>query len=156
MKANIGIKQEYLDEAAQYLSTILADEFLLNTKTRKAHWNIEGNDFYSKHKLFETQYEELDAIVDDVAERIRSIGHYAPASLKEFLSLTRLTEQSIQSNDSKGHIKELLADHESIITYCREKIYKEAVAHFDAVTCDFITTLIGKHEKTAWMLRAQL
>jgi starvation-inducible DNA-binding protein len=70
--------------------------------------------------------------------------------------LTRLTEQSIQSNDSKGHIKELLADHESIITYCREKIYKEALAHFDVVTCDFITTLIGKHEKTAWILRSQL
>lgn len=156
MKATIGIKQEYLDETAQYLSIILADEFVLNTKTRKAHWNIEGNDFYSKHKLFEAQYEELDEIIDNVAERIRSIGHYAPASLKEFLSLTRLTEQSRGENDSKGYIKELLENHESIITYCREKIYKEALVNFDVVTCDFITTLIGKHEKSAWMLRAQL
>jgi len=156
METKIGIKQEYLAEVANALSKILADEFVLYTKTKKAHWNVEGADFYNKHIFFEKQYEQLDDVIDTIAERIRTIGHYAPASLKEYLSLTHLSEQSRESNDSLSYIKELLADHESILIHLRENINNFATAQHDLGTSDYITGLMETHEKMAWMLRAHL
>ena len=156
MQPNIGIKPENLTAVAKTLSTFLADEFLLYTKTRNAHWNVEGPDFHDKHKFFESQYEELDEIMDEVAERIRILGHYAPATLKDFLQLTHLTEQIRSKNDSQGFIKELLGDHESIIVFLRENIKRFADELNDAGTSDFITGIMETHEKMAWMLRSHL
>jgi len=156
MEPNIGIKPENLSEVSLTLSKILADEFLLYTKTRNAHWNVEGIDFYAKHTFFEAQYEQLDEIMDSVAERIRTLGHYAPATLAEFLKLTHLSEKSREKNDSAGFIKELLGDHESIIVHLRENINRFANDLHDAGTGDFITGLMETHEKMAWMLRAHL
>ncbi|WP_442587416.1 Dps family protein [Pedobacter sp. AW31-3R] len=156
MEITIGIKPAHLEAVAHSLSKILADEFVLYTKTRKAHWNVEGPDFYNKHKFFEEQYTALDEIVDEVAERIRTLGHYAPGSLKEFLQLTHLTEESRHANDSLGHIRALLADHESILIHLRENINGYANALHDAGSSDYITGLMEKHEKMAWMLRAHL
>src|SRR6478609_1181508 len=152
MEAKIGIRQDQLAEVAHSLSRILADEFVLYTKTRKAHWNVEGKDFYTQHKFFEDQYTKLEQIVDEVAERIRMIGHYSPGSLKEFLSLTHLTEQGIGKNDSATFIKELLADHESILMHLRENIDGYAEALRDKGSSDYITGLMETHEKMAWML----
>ena len=156
MKANIGIKQESITKVVDVLTKVLADEFVLYTKTKKAHWNVEGPDFYNKHIFFEQQYEALDEIVDNVAERIRTLGHYAPATLKEYLALTHLTEESREKNDSTGYIKELLADHESILIHLRENINNFATELHDAGTSDYITGLLENHEKMAWMLRAHL
>jgi starvation-inducible DNA-binding protein len=156
MQANIGIKPDNLSAVARILTTFLADEFVLYTKTRNAHWNVEGPDFHDKHKFFESQYEQLDEIMDEVAERIRVLGHYAPGTLKDFLQLTQLTEQSRSKNDSQGFIKELLNDHENIIIFLRENINKIANEYNDAGTSDFVTGLMEIHEKMAWMLRAHL
>ena len=156
METRIGIKQKLLEKVAFDLSKVLADEFVLYTKTRNAHWNVEGPDFHSAHKFFESQYEFLDEAMDDVAERIRSVGHYAPATLKDFLKLTKLSEESRKSNDSTGFTKELLADHEAIIIRLREYINVFAVDYNDAGSSDFITGLMEKHEKMSWMLRAHL
>jgi starvation-inducible DNA-binding protein len=156
MKANIGIKQESINKVVEVLIKILADEFVLYTKTKRAHWNVEGPDFYNKHLFFEQQYDAIDEIVDTVAERIRTLGHYAPATLKDFLALTHLTEELKEKNDSNGFIKELLLDHESIIIYLRENINSIANELQDAGTSDFITGLVENHEKMAWMLRAHL
>jgi starvation-inducible DNA-binding protein len=156
MKANIGISPENLTEVAHSLSRILADEYVLYTKTRKAHWNVEGPDFYNKHKFFEQQYTELQDIIDDVAERIRKLGHYAPATLKQFLDLTHLSEDDRGGNDSQIYLKALLADHESILIHLRENINNYAGALKDAGTSDYITGLMETHETMAWMLRAHL
>lgn len=156
MKANIGIKQENISKVVEVLSKILADEFVLYTKTKRAHWNVEGPDFYNKHLFFEQQYDAIDEIVDTVAERIRSLGHYTPATLKNFLALTHLSEELNEKNDANGFIKELLIDHESIIIFLRENINFIANDLQDAGTSDYITSLVETHEKMAWMLRAHL
>ena len=156
MEPAIGIKKNNLSKVAHVLNGFLADEFLLYLKTRNAHWNVEGSDFHAMHKFFEDQYEQLDDIMDEVAERIRSLGHYAPATLKAYMELTHLTEQSRKKNDSAGFIKELLGDHESIITRLRENVNYIANDLQDAGTSDFITGLLETHEKIAWMLRAHL
>ncbi|GGC41355.1 DNA starvation/stationary phase protection protein [Parapedobacter defluvii] len=154
--AQIGITEKNRAEVAKVLGILLADEFVLYTKTRNAHWNVEGPDFHSVHVYFEELYDELAEWVDEVAERIRSIGHYAPASLKTFLELTHLTELNAKGNNSKGFIGELVQDHEAIITYIRESIDKVSEAYKDEGTADFLTGIMEKHEKTAWMLRSHL
>lgn len=156
MEPKIGIKDEHRTKVAGELEKILADEFLLYTKTRNAHWNVEGPDFHSQHLFFESQYDQLDDIMDDVAERIRSIGHYAPATLAAFLKLTHLSEQIREKNDSQGFIKELLIDHESVIIRLRENVNRFANEWNDVGTSDFITGLLETHEKMAWMLRSHL
>ena len=156
MNASIGITPANLQSVATEMSKLLADEFLLYTKTRNAHWNVEGGDFHSKHVFFEEQYNALDEIMDDVAERIRSIGHYAPATLQSFLQLTHLTEKLGQPNDSLGFVRELLTDHENVIIFLRENINRFANEYGDAGTSDYVTGLMETHEKMAWFLRAHL
>ncbi len=156
MENTIGIKDENRKAVSFELSKLLADEFLLYTKTRNAHWNVEGPDFHSMHLFFESQYEQLDEIMDSVAERIRTLDHYAPGSLKSFLDLTHLTEKIGDKNDSLAYIKELLGDHESIIEFIRGNIEPFASKYHDYGTSDFITGLMEDHEKLAWMLRSHL
>lgn len=156
MKTTIGISPENREVVAHQLAKLLADEFVLYTKTLNAHWNLEGIDFHAVHLYFEDLYNQSASIVDDVAERIRQLGHYAPASLKNFLQLTHLTEQDEGGNDSRSLIKKLLSDHERIIEFIRGNINEFANAHQDAGTSDYITGLMEKHEKIAWMLRAHL
>ena len=154
MKINIGIKEEHRKAVSAQLAKLLADEFILYTKTRNAHWNIEGQDFHAMHLFFEQQYIELDEIMDSVAERIRKIGHYAPATLKQFLQLTQLTEQDDKTNDSSGYLKDVLEDHESIIAFIRGNITPIANDFLDAGTSDYLTGLLETHEGMAWMLRS--
>jgi starvation-inducible DNA-binding protein len=156
MDAKIGITTENRQAVSEQLAKLLADEYVLYTKTRNAHWNVEGIDFLAKHKFFEEQYNQLDEFIDSVAERIRKIGHYAPATLKNFLALTHLTEYSERHNDSLGYIKDLLADHETVIEFIRGNINPIANEYGDAGTSDFITGLMETHEEMAWFLRAHL
>jgi starvation-inducible DNA-binding protein len=156
MKTNIGITEANRKAVAGQLAKLLADEYVLYTKTRNAHWNVEGPDFHSMHLFFESQYEQLDEIMDSVAERMRMIGHYAPATLKSFLQLTHLAELVERTNDSMGFIRELVEDHESIIEFIRGNINPFANDYHDLGTSDFITGLMEDHEKMAWMLRSHL
>ncbi|MFN0047524.1 MAG: Dps family protein [Cytophagales bacterium] len=156
MQPNIGISEKNTQEVANILSKLLADEFVLCTKTRNAHWNVEGIDFYDKHKFFEGQFEQLDEAIDSIAERIRTVGHYVSGSLTKFLETTHLTEQTREQNDGKGFISLLLADHESIIISIRENITPVTEKHKDLGTSDFLTSIMEMHEKMAWFLRAHL
>jgi starvation-inducible DNA-binding protein len=156
MKTEIGIKTANTAEIAQSLNSLLADENVLYIKTRKAHWNVEGPDFLAIHRFFEEQYKQLEDLIDDIAERIRTIGHYAEATLAGFLAETHLLEETRAKNDSAGFMKSLLADHETIIIHLRENIDRFGEEWQDKGTSDFITGLMEKHEKMAWMLRAHL
>lgn len=156
MQTQTGISETNRQHVAHSLATLLADEFVLYAKTRNAHWNVEGPDFHAMHKFFESQYEQLDEMMDDVAERIRAIGHYAPATLKSYLALTHLSEQTRTKNDSQGYIHELLTDHEQVIMFLRQRINEFANEFGDAGSSDFITGLMEDHEKMAWMLRSHV
>jgi len=156
MKTNIGISENNRQNVALELSKILANEYVLHTKTKQAHWNIEGNDFYDKHKLFDEQAGQIAETIDEVAERIRTLGHLVPSTLKAFLELSHLTENVPTKNDSQTFINELLSAHETIIVHLRSNINLFANDYEDLGTSDFITGLLQEHEKTAWILRAHL
>jgi len=156
MKPNIDIKAANLEKIADLLNTLLADEYVLYTKTRNAHWNVEGPHFFELHKFFESQYEAIDVIIDDVAERVRSLGHFSLGSMKDFLSVTHLSEDSHKFSDSRKILQTLLSDHEAIICSIRKEVDTVSNDYKDAGTTDFITGIMEQHEKMAWMLRAQV
>ena len=156
MKPNIGISDKHKQEIVIQLSKLLADEFILYTKTRNAHWNLEGKDFHGLHLFFEEQFKQLDEIIDDVAERIRSLGHYAPGTLKIFLGLTHLSENESGENDSTSFIDRLLEDHNGIILFIRGNIDPFATEYKDYGSSDLITGILSIHEKMSWMLSANL
>ncbi len=152
--ANIGISETNKQSVADELNRLLADEFLLYTKTRKFHWNVEGPQFHDLHLFFEKQYDQLAVIMDEVAERIRKIGHYALGSMKQFLAEASLLEHENNATPSEAMLQELLDDHETIIRRLRSDIDKFDEKYKDAGSADFITGLVEKHETMAWMLRA--
>ena len=153
MEANIGLSAKTRKEVAQILNELLADEFLLYTKTLNFHWNVHGIVFHDFHALFKEQYEQMLDIVDDVAERTRSVGHPSFGTMTEFLKHTRLKEEPGKVPDALDMIKKLLADHEAIIRQIRKDL-DTCEDLGDMGTNNFLTDLMEKHEKTAWMLRA--
>ena len=156
MKTNIGITEENRAKVAEHLSKILADEYVIYTKTQRAHWNLEGLDFHTKHVFFEDHYNAIKEFVDSVAERIRKIGHYAPATLKQFLQLTHLSEEIKGDNSSLNYMKALLQDHDTIIVEIRKIIPLMEEEYNDVGTADFLTGLLQEHEEMSWMLRASV
>lgn len=156
MKPDIGLSDSQRKGVIEILNTLLADEILLYLKTRNYHWNVEGPDFSETHKFFEAQYEQLDEIMDDVAERARSIGGRAAGSAAEYLKLTRIKEDNGKTSGEKAMITELLKSHESIIKSLRKDLETVGDKYGDAGTNDFLTGVMEEHEKMAWMLRAYL
>ena len=156
MKASIGISVENTQAVVYELSRILADEYVLALKTRNAHWNIESANFYALHGFFDLQYKQIDVLIDKIAERIRSLGHYSPATMKLFLELSSLTEIHGEVSAGSDFIKALINDHESIIFKMREHISPFLEKNKDAATSNFITGLMEEHEIMAWLLRSHL
>jgi len=156
MKALIEIKSENIVNVANTLIGILADEFILYVQTRKAFWNVESLHFFYLHELCEDQYTMIGRVVDDVAERIGAMGHYAPTTLREYLQLTHLIERSNQTKDDTVFLRDLLNSHESIITNLGKHIDDVDQKLHDAGTRDFITGIMMTHEKMAWILRSHL
>lgn len=152
--ADIGISENDRAGVIQVLGQLLADEYILYTKTRNYHWNVIGAHFSDYHKLFEGQYEGLSDDIDEIAERIRSLGGMTPATLSEFLKNTRLQEHPGKYHDAKTMVSNLLSDHERIIKTLRIDVESCATKYHDAGTQDFLTGLMEDHEKTAWMLRS--
>lgn len=155
VKINIGLSQKNREGVVKALTKLLADEHILYNKTRSYHWNVEGTSFMEYHNLFEAQYTQTAEHIDQIAERIRTLGFYAEGRLKELLKVAELQEPEIPSEPG-DQIANLLMDHETIIRNLRKQI-KEFTDEFeDDGSADFITGLLQDHEKTAWMLRSYL
>lgn len=155
MKINIGISDKNRQAVALALNQLLADEHVLYNKTRNYHWSIEGPSFMEFHKLYEAQYTQLAEMIDEIAERIRTIGHYAEGRLKELLKLASLEEPEVPTNQV-SQIRNLEADHETIIHKLRKLVDDFDEKYKDAGSTDFVTGLLKDHEKMAWMLRSYL
>lgn len=153
MVPQIGLTDEQRSAAVKTLSALLADEFVLYTKARNFHWNVTGRGFSGLHKFFEGQYEELSEIVDEIAELIRSLGHQSPGSMAEFLALARLKETNSNPLPSGKMLEELLACYETLCRQLRKDA--DALASLTDVS-GFLSGLLEKHTKTAWMLRATI
>ena len=154
MSINIGIKEEDRREIADGLSRLLADTFTLYLKTHNFHWNVTGPMFRTLHIMFEEQYNELWTANDLLAERIRALGVYAPATYKEFGKLTSIAEED-GVPAAMVMVRLLVEGHETAARTARSVITTAENAN-DAPTADLLTERLQVHEKTAWMLRSLL
>ncbi len=154
MKLNIGIEESARKNIAEGLSKVLADSYTLYLKTHNYHWNVKGPMFQTLHLMFEGQYTELATAVDEIAERIRSLGERAPGSYAEFSKLTSIGEEE-GTPKAKDMIANLVTAHETLIRTARN-VFPKAEEANDEATADLMTQRIQVHEKTAWMLRSLL
>ncbi len=151
---NIGIPKQDRLAIADGLARLLADTYTLYLKTHNFHWNVTGPMFNALHLMFETQYAELAAAVDGIAERIRALGLPAPGSYAQFAERTSIQEETgIPSADEM--IAQLVKDQETVARTARS-IFPAADKAEDEPTADLLTQRMQIHEKTAWMLRSMI
>jgi starvation-inducible DNA-binding protein len=151
---DIGIDDAQRTRIVEGLSILLADTYTLYLKTHGFHWNVTGPMFNSLHTMFETQYTELALAIDEIAERIRALGHPAPGSFAQFAKLATLQEETGVPS-AQEMIRVLSHDQEAIVRTARA-IFPQVDAAHDEPTADLLTQRMQVHEKTAWMLRSLL
>jgi starvation-inducible DNA-binding protein len=149
-----GLSEEARNALVLPLNELLSDLHIQYTKTRNYHWNVTGDQFFQLHSVFEEQYTELASDIDEVAERVRTLGGIAFGSMATFLKHGRLKEDDTVP-DGNGMVESLLIGYESLIGSFR-KLAEKAAEVEDVSTEDFAIGIIEKYEKTAWMLRSYL
>lgn len=154
LRVATGIDNADRERISERLMTALGDSYKLMANTQILHWNVQGPLFYSIHKLTESQYEDLFAAVDDIAERIRSLGMPAPKSVSAMTSNALISDIDGDASLEK-QISDLIEFNEAIATFMRESVAVAEKAG-DVRTADLLTDRIGQHEENAWMLRATI
>ena len=154
MNMDIGIPAGERARIARGLARLLADSYTLYLKTHNYHWNVTGPLFNTLHTMFETQYTELALAVDEIAERIRALGHPAPGSYKAFAELTAIDEEQGVPK-AEEMIRQLVIGQETVVRTAREVLPLASGAD-DEPTADLLTQRMQLHEKNAWMLRSML
>ena len=149
---NIGISEKDRKAVSKGLSKLLADSYLLYLKTQNYHWNVTGPMFRELHSLFEEEYQEQAIGIDEIAERIRALGEFAPGSFADFSKVTSIKEDSSHPS-AEEMIINLLQGNEAVVTTAREVISLTDECE-DDVTADMLVTRMRVHEKNAWMLRS--
>ncbi|HEY9849648.1 MAG TPA: Dps family protein [Leptolyngbyaceae cyanobacterium] len=149
---DIGIDEQARQEIAQGLSRLLADTYTLYLKTHYFHWNVTGPMFTSLHLLFEQQYTELALAVDEVAERIRALGVFAPGSYSQFTELGSISET--KDVPSAEEMVSLLVEGNEAVAKTARSVFPAAEKGDDQSTIDLVTQRLRVHEKNAWMLRS--
>jgi starvation-inducible DNA-binding protein len=142
------------DAVVRELSSLLATSYTLYTKTQNYHWNVTGPMFTTLHTLFETQYTELAMAIDEIAERIRARGAFAPGSAAQFAKISAVREDTGRA-EAKQMIRNLTQDQEAVGVVAR-RVIEAAEAVNDQASVDLGTRRLDAHEKNAWMLRVHL
>lgn len=151
---NIGIEDQDRKAISDGLSHVLADSYTLYLKTHNFHWNVTGPMFNTLHTMFEEQYTELATAVDEIAERIRALGEFAPGSYRQYAQLTRI-EEADGVPGASDMISQLVSGHETVARTARS-VFPTAEKAGDESTADLLTQRMQLHEKAAWMLRSML
>jgi starvation-inducible DNA-binding protein len=154
MEIDIGISEQDRRTIVDGLSRLLADTYTLYLKTHNFHWNVTGPMFQTLHLMFETQYTELAAAVDLIAERIRALGSFAPGTYSDFARLSSVKEPDGVPS-AQDMIRQLVQDQEAVVRTARS-IFNAVEKASDEPTADLLTQRMQVHEKTAWMLRSLL
>lgn len=151
---NIGINEEDRKAIAEGLSHLLADTYTLYLKTHNFHWNVTGPMFQTLHLMFETQYTELAAAVDLIAERIRALGYPAPGTYSDYAKLSSIAETA--GVPKANEMISLLVEGQEAVVRTARSIFPVVEKVNDEPTADLLTQRMQLHEKNAWMLRSLL
>ena len=151
---DIGIPAAQRTRIAAGLSALLADSYTLYLMTHNFHWNVTGPMFNTLHQMFMQQYTEQWTALDQIAERIRALGHPAPGTYREFAQLASIREVE-GVPPAMEMVKLLVAAQEGTARTARKLLPLVGKAN-DQPTADLLTQRLDVHEKTAWMLRSLL
>ncbi|MBO9471880.1 DNA starvation/stationary phase protection protein [Endozoicomonas sp. G2_2] len=149
---NTGIDEAGRMNTGEGLKKLLADSYTLYLQTHNFHWNLTGPRFRELHLMFEEQYTELAAAVDEIAERIRSLDQVAPGTYRQFSTLSSISEVEDVPNADRM-VEVLGAGHEKVVMTCRDVLQRAQHAG-DESSAALVSDRMRVHEKTAWMLRA--
>ena len=131
-----------------------ASQFTFYLKAHFFHWNVEGINFQELHSLFETIYSEVYGTVDEFAEKIRSLGAYAPGSNSRFSVLSYIQDET-QVQAGEQMVAELLQDSENMVKILK-RVYDIAEAEGQHGFSNLLAERMDAFNKHAWMLRATL
>ena len=152
-QANIWLPQESIASVVQILRRLLGNSFVLYVMIKQFHWNIRGTHFFEYHEKFDEMAGDLLPVIDDTAEKIRSLWVTSPGTMQEFLADASIDEVATSDIEADMMLNKLLNVYEQLIQEIRKDIATcEQVG--DAGNADFLTGLIQDLEKTARMLRA--
>jgi len=141
-----------MDKFTNQLKIAFASQYAFAIKAQNFHWNVEGNDFYQKHKMFQKIYEETYGAVDDFAENIRKIKAYTPASLYRFSALSAVDDE-VEVLEPQAMVAELLRDSEKMQEIMKV-LFTEAEARGENGLSNFLADRQDAFAKHAWFLRA--
>jgi starvation-inducible DNA-binding protein len=156
MKIDIGIAKKDREALADGLALLLADTYTLYLETHNFHWNVTGPMFRTLHLMFEEEYTELAGAVDIIAERIRSLGHHAPATFAAFQKRTSIKVREGEDIPAATEMIHLLVEGNETVVRTSRKVLDTAEKAGDQATADLVTQRLRVHEKAAWMLRSLL
>ena len=134
------------------LQQLLADFQVHYTNLRGFHWEIKGRGFFVLHEKFESMYDDAAAKIDEIAERILTLGGTPENKFSEYLKVARVAEVSGVSRSSEA-VENVLATYKHFIAEERKLIDLANEAN-DAVTADMLTGYLKEQEKLVWMLVA--
>ncbi|HKM15828.1 MAG TPA: Dps family protein [Marinospirillum sp.] len=139
---------------AEKLNTLLANYQIFYMNVRGYHWNIQGRQFFELHVKFEEQYNDLILKVDELAERILTLGHRPLHAFSDYIAQSSIKEHK-QATDGKVCVEGLLVGYKQIIEMQRELLSVASEAGDEGTTA-LMSDYIGQQEKTVWMLSAYL
>lgn len=141
-------------KTVEQAGNLLAASYMLYLKTHNFHWNVRGPMFSTLHTLFETQYTELALAVDEIAERIRALGHPAPGTFAQFYRLSPI--QEVEGVPKAMEMIAILADDQDKAVGAAKKLFEAAEEANDQASADLAVRRMDVHQKNAWMLRSHL
>ncbi|HJZ91889.1 MAG TPA: DNA starvation/stationary phase protection protein [Gemmataceae bacterium] len=133
------------------LNAILADVFALYLKTKNFHWHLSGPHFRDYHLMFDEQGDQLFAMTDPIAERIRKVGGSTIKSIGHIARLQRVLDNDADYIDPDDMLAELCEDNKSLATRLREA-HTVCEEHRDVATASLIETWIDETERRTWFL----
>lgn len=150
----IGIDTDLAQKLSDKLNILLANYQILYMNVRGFHWNIKGESFFELHDKFEETYNDLLVKVDDIAERVLTLGHTPSHSFSAYIRDSEIKE-AVNLTAGRDCVKDLLNGYQVIIRLQREILEKAGEAS-DEGTAALMSDYISEQEKTAWMLTSYL
>jgi starvation-inducible DNA-binding protein len=145
----IGLDNKKAANLAEKLNDLLANYSVFYQNTRGYHWNIKGEKFFELHLKFEELYNDLLLKIDEVAERILTLGHTPRHNYSDYKKVSKIAE-SKQVSDGKKAVEDILASFSAIIILQRELLSLSADAG-DEGTNALMSDYIRAQEKLVWM-----
>jgi len=150
----IGLPDKKVVELVDHLNLLLANYQIHYQKVRGCHWNVRGHDFFTLHVKFEELYNNAQLTIDELAERVLTLGKSPYSTYADYIDLSSIDEIKTEGLSAEKMVEAILEDFKKLIELEREIIENATENAGDQGTADMIIGFLRFKEKTSWMLRA--